>query len=53
MISIDQLARIAYEKLNHTATGRPPAIPWAARDINVTAAWIAAVQAVRSEIERH
>ena len=53
MISIDQLARIAYEKLNHTATGRPPAIPWTALDIKNKAAWIAAIQAVRSEIERH
>ena len=53
MISIDQLARIAYEKQIQATTGRPPFIQWAALDIKAKAAWIAAVQAARTEIERH
>ena len=53
MTSIDQLARIAYEKLNQMATGRPPHIPWESLDIKNKSAWIAAVQAVRTEIERN
>ncbi len=53
MISIDQLARIAYEKINTVVTGRAPQIEWHALDIKTKAGWIAAVQAVRTEIERH
>lgn len=53
MTSIDQLARIAYEKQIQAATGRAPFIQWTALDIKEKAAWIAAVHAVRTEIERH
>lgn len=52
MITIDKLAQVAYEKQIQAATGRPPFIQWAALDIKAKAAWIAAVQAVRAEIER-
>ncbi len=53
MIPIDQLARIAYEKHAAAVIARPPIVPWASIDIKTKAAWIAVVQAVRTEIERH
>lgn len=53
MITIDKLAQIAYEKQIQAATGRAPHIEWRVLDIKAKAAWIAAVQAVRAEIERY
>lgn len=53
MISIDQLARIAYETHFRAIVGRPHIVPWDHLTTKAKAAWIAAVQAVRTEIERH
>ena len=53
MMSVDQLARIAYEAHGRAAAGRTPAQPWAQLPTPQRAAWIAAVQAVRAEIAKH
>lgn len=53
MTSIDQIARIAYETHVRTRTRGQLPTPWNSLPTDVKAAWIAAVQAVRAEIERH
>lgn len=53
MTSIDQIARIAYEAHYRATLHRDPLITWAALDAKAKIAWIAAVQTVRTEIERH
>lgn len=56
MMSIDQLAKIAYEA--HIKATDPKrngfnVQPWEHLDTRFRAGWIAAVQAVRAELARH
>lgn len=54
MMSIDQLARIAYETHARTTTSRTPyTAEWTALPTVQRAAWIAAVQAVRAVLAKH
>lgn len=53
MMSIDQLARIAYEAHGRATSTRSAPTPWTHLATTQRAAWIAAVQAVRSELAKH